>query len=130
MKIVKGLLAACATFALMHTPTFAAVAITKTNFNPVEWHLTQDNGQYSIVNLTSRAQFVLVTLKKGAVGTFVSSFDGQDNTDCRATLSDTTYQHSMVCELKPNMTLNIDKDFSDEGDAKGTYQIEMSRTAV
>lgn len=129
MKSVKGLLMVCATFTLMQTAANAGVAITKSNmnFSPVKWHLTQENGQYSILNSTAQSQFVLVTLEKGSVGTFASSSDGQNQTECSSTLSDTTYYRSMVCELKPNFSLNIDKDFADEHDAKGTIQIEMPR---
>ncbi len=132
MKYIKELLAVSTALAFMQTPANAAIAITNTsaNFNPVEWHLTQDNGQYTIINATSRVQFVLVTLKYGAVGTFASTYDNENTPDCMATLSDATFQHSILCELKPNYFLNIDKDFSNEHDAKGTYQIEMSRNAA
>lgn len=133
MKNMKGCFVACVAFALMQTSASAAVAITKSNinFSPVKWRLTQNNGQYSILNSTTQSQFVLVTLEKGSVGTFTTSADGKRHVDyCGSTMSDTTYYNSMVCELKPDFTLNIDKDFADKRDAKGTIQIEMPRKTV
>lgn len=100
------------------------IALTKNlKFDPVAWRITQVTGGFSILNETTKKQFIQVVVNEGAIGTF--KITKQNERDCVASLGGISVTKSTVCELAPNERLFIDKDFADQVDATGTYQVQI-----
>ncbi|CEG56141.1 hypothetical protein [Legionella fallonii] len=127
MSIIK-LLTALLLTGLFATsfPVFAKHSVVikhSFSFNPVEWHLTLEMGGFSIVNQTTKSQFVQVVLNKGSVSVF-KLVNGKQS--CYAALGGNSVINSTICELAAGEKLNIDLDYLPLNDARGTYQIEQA----
>ena len=93
-------------------------------FNPVNWHLTLATGGFSIINETTKNQFVQIVLNTGSVGVYKLV---NDELSCKSSLGGSSVNNSTVCELAPGERLQIDLDYEPMTDATGTYQIEMAK---
>ena len=91
-------------------------------FSPVEWYVASgdEKSSVSIVNQTSRMQYVQVSIKAGLVDVSV------DNENCHATL-DVNRQQATICEIGSHEAVVIRLIEKDKDYAYGNYEVEEGR---
>lgn len=113
-------------FCIAHSSFASLATITnKASFEPVEWYTTLEEGGFSIVNQTSKTQYVQVVVNSGRVGT--TKIVG-NKMSCQADLLAKSSHAATICELAPKEKLIVDIDMASGMNASGTYQIEMQRS--
>ncbi|MEO8400527.1 MAG: hypothetical protein ABI597_01865 [Gammaproteobacteria bacterium] len=128
---MKKIVRLCATVGLALSGSVLAgnvITLPKNNlgFAPVAWDIGCELGGFSLVNETTKKQYVQIVINTGSI--YVFKRGDQKSIGCSAGLEAHTNKYSTICELEPTESLAVDLDFASPGCiATGTYQVEFEK---